>query len=228
MTSPDNPRRVAVFGGQGLGSLAAQTILNLGRSGHPYAFAGYLNDRLSVGSDLYAGKVLCNFDDWWRIDSDISFVAPLYKAGSMQEYSARILGLRIPEARWAKLIDPGAAVADDIGIGPASIVSALATIGPEFSIGAHCFIRSGVTAGHDNILGDFVFIGANATLCGGCCIGRGAHVAPGATVREFVTVGRFAVVGLGAVVTKDVPDYSVVAGNPARVKGEVARFEDSF
>jgi acetyltransferase EpsM len=226
MTSLDNLCRVAVFGGQGLGSLAAQTILDLGRSGRPYTFAGYLNDRLAVGSDLYAGKVLCNFDDWRRIDADVCFIAPLYKPGSMQEYSARILGLRIPEARWTTLIDPRAAIADDIEIGPASIVSALATIGPESRIGAHCFIRAGVTAGHDNILSDFVFVGANATLCGGCCIGRGAHVAPAATVRDFVTVGRFAVVGLGAVVTKDVPDYSVVAGNPARVKGEVARFED--
>ena len=218
MTTLDGPLRVAVFGGQGLGALAAQTILNLARSGRPYAFAGYLNDRLPVGSALYAGKVLCKFDDWWRLDSDVCFVAPLYKAGCMQEYSARIAGLQIPEARWATLIDPGAALADDIGIGAASIVSALATIGPESRIGAHCFIRAGVTAGHDNFLGDFVFVGANATLCGGCCIGSGVHIAPGAAVREFVTIGRFAVVGLGAVVTKDVPNYSIVAGNPARVR----------
>jgi acetyltransferase EpsM len=225
MTSPDSPLRIAVFGGQGLGGLAVQTVLNLGRSGRPYTFAGYLNDRQPVGSALYAGKVLCSFDEWRRLDRDVCFVAPLYKAGCMQEYSARVAGLQIPDARWVKLIDPGAAVADDVRIGAASIFSALATIGPESSIGAHCFIRSGVTVGHDNVLGDFVFVGANATLCGGCCIGSGAHIAPGASVREFVTVGRFAVVGLGAVVTKDVPDYSIVAGNPARVRGEVAKIE---
>ena len=37
------------------------------------------------------------------------------------------------------------------------------------------------------------------------------------TVCPGVTIGRYAVVGAGAVVTKDVPDYAVVAGVPAKV-----------
>jgi len=49
----------------------------------------------------------------------------------------------------------------------------------------------------------------------------------GATILPGVTVGRYAVVGAGAVVTKDVPDYSVVVGSPARVVKELneSRFE---
>ena len=45
----------------------------------------------------------------------------------------------------------------------------------------------------------------------GCCIGMKSIVMPG------VTVGEGAIVGVGAVVTKDVPPYSVVVGNPAKV-----------
>lgn len=45
----------------------------------------------------------------------------------------------------------------------------------------------------------------------GCDIGIGAIILPG------ITVGEGAIVGAGAVVTKDVPDYSVVAGNPAHI-----------
>jgi len=48
-------------------------------------------------------------------------------------------------------------------------------------------------------------------LCTGCWIGIGAVILPG------VRVGRNAVVAANAVVTKDVPDYAVVAGIPARV-----------
>jgi UDP-2-acetamido-3-amino-2,3-dideoxy-glucuronate N-acetyltransferase len=49
----------------------------------------------------------------------------------------------------------------------------------------------------------------------GCSIGAGAVVVAGATV------GRFATVGAGAVVTRDVPDHALVAGNPARRIGWV-------
>ena len=49
----------------------------------------------------------------------------------------------------------------------------------------------------------------------GCSIGSGAVVLPG------MTVGESAMVGAGAVVTRDVPPYAIVVGNPARIRGYV-------
>ena len=48
-------------------------------------------------------------------------------------------------------------------------------------------------------------------ICKGAWIGAGATILPG------VRIGRYAVIGAAAVVTKDVPDYAVAVGNPARV-----------
>jgi acetyltransferase-like isoleucine patch superfamily enzyme len=48
-------------------------------------------------------------------------------------------------------------------------------------------------------------------------IKRGATISIGATIMPGVTVGRGAIVAAGAVVTKDVPDWSIVAGVPAKV-----------
>jgi len=50
---------------------------------------------------------------------------------------------------------------------------------------------------------------------------RGATIGANATVICGVTIGAYAFVGAGAVVTRDVPDYALVFGNPARVKGWV-------
>jgi UDP-2-acetamido-3-amino-2,3-dideoxy-glucuronate N-acetyltransferase len=50
---------------------------------------------------------------------------------------------------------------------------------------------------------------------------EGASIGAGAVVLPGVTIGRWALVGAGAVVTRDVPDQALVAGNPARVAGRV-------
>jgi len=48
-------------------------------------------------------------------------------------------------------------------------------------------------------------------------IGDGAWIGARVTILPGVRIGRYAVIGAGAVVTNDVPDYGVAAGNPARV-----------
>ncbi|HLW25530.1 MAG TPA: acyltransferase, partial [Steroidobacteraceae bacterium] len=50
---------------------------------------------------------------------------------------------------------------------------------------------------------------------------RGASIGANATVLCGITVGRYALIGAGAVVLRDVPDYAIVYGNPARLRGWV-------
>ncbi len=57
----------------------------------------------------------------------------------------------------------------------------------------------------------------NVLLCKPILIKKGAWIGAGASVMPGVTVGRHAIVGAAAVVTKDVPDYAVVVGAPAKV-----------
>ena len=48
---------------------------------------------------------------------------------------------------------------------------------------------------------------------------RGATIGANATILCGITIGRYAFVGAGSVVTKDVPDYALIFGNPGRLKG---------
>ena len=55
-------------------------------------------------------------------------------------------------------------------------------------------------------------------------VGRGASIGANATLVCGHTIGRYSMIGAGAVVTKDVPDYALVVGNPSRQIGWVSEY----
>jgi UDP-2-acetamido-3-amino-2,3-dideoxy-glucuronate N-acetyltransferase len=121
-----------------------------------------------------------------------------------------------------------------------------AVVGRHCNIGDHAFIESGAVVGDDVTIKnsvavwqyvtieDRVFLGPNCSLTNdnrprskrdwtpvATTIREGATIGANATIVCGCHVGRFAFVGAGAVVTRPVPDYAVVLGNPARVRGYV-------
>ena len=56
-------------------------------------------------------------------------------------------------------------------------------------------------------------------------IKKGASIGGGAIIMPDIEVGQYAMVGAGAVVTKNIPEYVVVVGNPARVIGKVPDYD---
>ncbi len=98
-------------------------------------------------------------------------------------------------------------------------------------IGDRVTVKSGVQLWDGLRIEDDVFIGPNVTFTNDrfprskqypaafsvTTVKAGASIGGGATILPGITIGRGAMVGAGAVVTKSVPDYAVVVGNPARV-----------
>ena len=54
-------------------------------------------------------------------------------------------------------------------------------------------------------------------------VAEGATIGAGCTIGSDLRIGRFAMVGMGSVVTRDIPDFHLVVGNPARSIGAVCR-----
>lgn len=100
-------------------------------------------------------------------------------------------------------------------------------------IGDYCTIKNGVYLWDGIVLEDYVFLGPCAVFTNDkyprsrnkdwkqmkTVIRRYATIGAGATVLCGIEIGRYAMVGAGAVVTKSVPDFAIVAGNPARIIG---------
>lgn len=83
-------------------------------------------------------------------------------------------------------------------------------IGTRSKIDNSCFVSHNVNIGKD------VFVVGETIIFGSVCIGDGAYVSGNATIRNGLVIGRKAIVGMGAVVVKDVPEASIVKGNPAK------------
>ena len=113
-------------------------------------------------------------------------------------------------------------------IGNRSLVGTQVTIDDHCTIGNHVSIQTGVYIPTNSVVEDHVFLGPRAVLTNdkymgrgdvkleGCHIKRGARIGANATILPGVVIGEEVVVGSGAVVTRNVPDCSVVVGNPAR------------
>lgn len=123
-------------------------------------------------------------------------------------------------------------------IGRDCVIGQNVMIGPDVSVGDRCKIQNNVSLYKGVILEDEVFVGPSAVFTNVCnprafierkrefrdtVVKRGATIGANCTIVCGIIIGKYAFVGAGAVVRKDIPDYALVAGNPARLIGHVCR-----
>ncbi|OZI77646.1 acetyltransferase [Bordetella genomosp. 12] len=102
-----------------------------------------------------------------------------------------------------------------------AIICAFTTITSNTKIGKHFHANIYSYVAHDSIIGDYVTFAPNVHCNGNVHIHDHAYIGTGAIIKQGtpekpLTIGQGAIVGMGAVVTKDVPPFTTVVGNPAR------------
>ena len=146
-------------------------------------------------------------------------------------------GVRIVQPELVNLY--GCSIGSDTKIGAFVEIQKNARIGARCKISSHSFVCEGV------IIEDECFVGHGVMFTNDIypsavnedgtpqteadwqvvktTVKRRASIGSNVTIIAGVTIGEGALVGAGAVVTKDVPDFAIMAGVPARVIGDVRR-----
>ena len=119
-------------------------------------------------------------------------------------------------------------------IGKNCVIGQNVMIGPEVTVGNGCKIQNNVSIYKDVTLEDDVFCGPSCVFTNvinprafisrkkefrKTLVKKGATIGANATIVCGNDIGRYAFIGSGAVVTKDVPDFALVYGNPAKPQG---------
>jgi sugar O-acyltransferase (sialic acid O-acetyltransferase NeuD family) len=119
--------------------------------------------------------------------------------------------------KFDTVIHPSVILGSEVNIGVGCMVlhGAIVQVGAQLL--NHVIINTGAQIDHDCVIGEYVHIAPRAVLCGTVEVAEGCLIGAGATLLPGVKVGKWSVVGAGSVVLKNVPEYTVVAGSPARV-----------
>ncbi len=130
-------------------------------------------------------------------------------------------------------IMPGAVIGNNCNLGQNVVVS------PKVILGNNVRVQNNVSIYEGVICEDDVFLGPSMVLTNvinprsavsrkhefkTTLIKKGASVGANATIICGITIGNYAFIGAGAVVTKDVPDFALVIGNPARHSGWMSEY----
>jgi sugar O-acyltransferase (sialic acid O-acetyltransferase NeuD family) len=141
-------------------------------------------------------------------------IGSLQNLARRQEIFERVkkIGFHIPT-----IIHPGAIYEPSCSFGEGCQVMAGAIIGSDVRISDNCIINAGSVTSHDCYLESNVHLTPGAILAGNVYVGQNSIIGMGATIYLGVIIGKQVIVSNNSNVLKDIPDNSMVAGNPSQI-----------
>src|SRR5690606_36904550 len=137
-----------------------------------YRVVGSLDDRPHThGSTVLGVPVVGGIE---ALPEGAACVAAIGDSRVREKLAAQIRGVT-----WATVVHPQAFIAEDVVVGPGTVVFAFAAIQPGARIGDHAIVNTAAVVEHDNSLADFAQIATGARLTGGVVVGMGSFVGAG-------------------------------------------------
>jgi acetyltransferase EpsM len=210
---PHSSTPIVVLGAGGTGLYIADCI----HRANGFKFAGFLDDDEAKQSAGYEGlPVLGALKSWKMFDPEILFINSLYRVRKMRHFLSIVESIKIPDERWATIVDPMATVCSNVQIGKGTFVGPGCVIEPASVIGERCALLGNVYVAHHSRLEDYIVCANSVSIAGGVRIGRGTYVGANATIHQYIEIGSFATIGMGSVVLNTAAEGETVVGNPAK------------
>lgn len=215
----EKTKKVLILGGQGNGGVIANAITDAYNRGFTeWQCEGFLNDGEKKGTIIDSFPVVGDIqnDVYKYLEQGYYFINTILRIDGQNDRISMFEKLGIPEERLATFIHPTSYIAPNVKLGAGCVIMPMVCISSNTILGKGSIAMVASTIGHDNVIGDYCHIAAQACVGAFLNVGKGVHIGLNSTIREHLTIGDFATIGMGAVLTKNVGEREIWAGNPAR------------
>jgi sugar O-acyltransferase (sialic acid O-acetyltransferase NeuD family) len=208
-------KNVAIYGKGGLGRELADVVLRI----NPNAKIIFIDDFDFNNETIFSFNYIKeNLVEFLTFEFAVA-IGDIYPAIELRNKLSE-LGVK-----FATIIDPSVIISSSASISTGVLIFQNSWIGPNVVIEKNCIINASTVVGHDIIVREDSIISSGVKIGGGAIIGPQAYAGLGSIVLESIKIGKGSVLGAGAVLHKDLDDYLLAIGNPAR---PVRKIDENF
>jgi acetyltransferase EpsM len=211
-------KKVIIIGGEGNGGVVASCIEDnrIRFNDLEWKVEGFLND-FEKGETILGYPVLGGTDEIVKfLKGDYYFIYAIHMIGRNVKSEEVFLKMNIPLERFATIIHKTAFVAKSAVIEPGVFVMSNCYVGPDAKVGYCTLMMSNSLLGHNTSVSPLCHFSVGSITSSYVEMGKVSDVALGAKVLEKRKIGNYAVAGANSLITKDIPDYEIHVGSPAK------------
>lgn len=215
-------KKVLIFGGTGPATNIGQAIVHANSIGYKeYEFTGYVNDKMEEESIL-GYPIIGGFEDIPKfIEEGYYFLNTILKIGGMPERITRFEECNIPSERMATFVHPMSFVMPTATLEPGVVVMPFATVSANTIVRKCTLVMTNVFIGLTCDIGSYNFLAPQSCFGSWIKTGTGVWTGFNSTIRGRTILGNYCALGAGAVLTKNIPENEIWAGNPAKFHKKV-------
>jgi sugar O-acyltransferase (sialic acid O-acetyltransferase NeuD family) len=217
-------KKVLIIGGEGNGGVIAACVEDNRERfhDHEWEIAGFIND-FEKGGSINGYPVVGGTDEIDNfLNQDYYFMYAIHMIGRNVKSEEVFLKMNIPIERFATIVHKTAFVARNASLEPGVFVMSNSYIGPSAQIGYCTLIMANSMIGHNTTVGPLCHFSVGSITSSYITIGKVSDVTLGARVLEKRKIGDYAVAGANSLITKDIPDYEIHVGSPAKFLKKVS------
>ncbi|MCF7568625.1 acetyltransferase [Sabulilitoribacter arenilitoris] len=207
-----------------------KNILIIGASGHSkmiidiiiknneYNIVGLIDSFKSIDSKIFGYKVIGNENDIPKLIKKHNIFGALISIGDnwVRKQMKELIESKSPNLEFISAIHPSAVLANGVFIPKGTVVMANVTINSDAKVGEFCIINTKSSLGHDSNMDNFSSLAPGVTTGGNITIGFCSAISLGTSVIQNIKIGKHTIVGAASLVIRDIGDYKLAYGIPAR------------
>ena len=210
-------KKLLIVGGEGNGGVVASCVEDNRNRFHDYEWevAGFVN---YFENEVCGYPVIGKLGDIPRLlaETDYYFIWAIHLVARNVLTEKMFRQAAIPDERLATVVHHSTFVASSAVLEPGVFIMYNSYIGPNSQIGKCSLVMANCSIGHDTKMGSLCHCSVGSIMTGYSQLGLCADLAIGASTLAYVKVGDFAMVGANSLATKDIPDYEIHVGSPAK------------